>query len=182
MKIEVNKPGKKEYYDEFLYIASFYKKIKKNTNKKIQRLTVYLKKYICYLLLSFILFGLFYYLTKNLIYIFSIGMLFLILIYLIIYLRNTNKMLNSLMNSNGTKFIEIDETGVEYKDSEKNVKINWKNIDFILLTKYSICFIPKEEMGIFISVSKDYKDKIFEGIKKYRKEKLIIDNENLHIK
>lgn len=182
MKIEVNKRGKKEYYDEFLYVVTMRKRIKKNPNQKVQTLTFYLKKYICYILLSVLLFIFFYYKTKNIFFMIYIGMVIIILLYIVVYLLNTNKMIKTLMSKTDTKIVEINKSGVEYKDSEKNIKIDWKNIEFILLNKYSICFIPKDDSNIFISISSDYKYKVLTAIKEFNKEDLIKDNSQLYEK
>ena len=180
MKLEVEERGKKEYYDEFLYVISMHKKIRDNPSKKVQRMTIYLKKYLCYVFFCLILFLLFYLKTKTLIYIFFIGILFILLFYTLIYLYNCNKAISTFQNYKGKKIIEINDKGIEYKDEIKSIKIFWDNMEFVLFNKYSICFIPKEDNNIFISVSIDYINQVLEEIKKYKKENLIRNNAKMY--
>ena len=68
------------------------------------------------------------------------------------------------------------DKGLELKQKNQKVHINWTSIEYIVINKYSICAIPKNPTEIMLSLSNDYKDMFLKAIKKYKKEDLIIDN------
>ncbi len=180
MKIEVNKRGTKEYYDEFLYILSNIRKIKKRPQKKVHNLTIVLKAYGIFLLVSIILLIILYYKSFDIIFIFSSGMLTLLLIYTIFYLCFVTKRINHFQERKTKIVINLTKEGITFIDDTKNIKIKWSEIDIILVNKYSISFIPKDISNIFISISTEYKDLVLKGTNKYNYNSLIIDNSNLY--
>ncbi|MCM1052789.1 MAG: hypothetical protein NC483_02260 [Ruminococcus sp.] len=180
MKIEVERRGTKNYYDEFLYVVSHTKKLKINPHKKVRKLTTSLKYYGLFVLLCIILFIIFYLYSYDVIFIFLSGMLSLLLIYTIFYFSFVTKRIKLFQKQNDKKIISINEYGIEYIDDSKNIRINWEEIAIIIINKYSICFLPKDTANAFISISVDYKDLVIKGINKYKRESLITDNGNLY--
>lgn len=74
------------------------------------------------------------------------------------------------------KIIEINENGVEYISKEKNLKVKWKDIAYVVSNKYSICFLPKQTTNILIALSVNYKQEVINGSRKYERGLLFIDN------
>ncbi len=180
MKIEVKERGSKSYYDEFLFVVNKYRSLLKKPNVKVSKLTVFLKQYLLLILLSIIIFIASYIFTYDILFILFTGMLSILFIFSIYYLILINKRINYLMNETGSKIININKDYVEYSDEDKSYKVKWENIKYVIINKYSICFMPYLKSEILISISTDYKDKILNAIKKYQKEKILIDNSNLY--
>lgn len=176
MKIEVKERGSRAFYDEFLYVASNYKKIKKNPEKRVYRLTYSLISYEFILLLCIGLITSFYLKENDILFMFLIGMLSLLFVFVLMYAIMINKRIKAFMNDKGNKIVDINETGVEFLDDEKNIKIMWDNIDCIVVNKYSICFLPKDATNILISVNTDYKDDVEQGIDECGYSSFVVDN------
>ena len=176
MKIVIQERGSKFYYDEFLYIASYYKKIRKHPNKRVYPLTKYLIVYEIILILSMSLMGFFYWKIPNLFYIFLLGILFFLFLFVLFYFVLIKRKIQMFMNVTGDKIIEIDEEGIKYSDFEKVYRMKWEDVSSIIFNRYSICFLPNENSRVLISVFIDYEDKVLKGIKKYQKESLIVYN------
>ena len=176
MKIEVKERGSKNYYDEFLYIISNYRKFRKNPNKKVHRLTINLLVYDILLLFSIIILLLFYVVDKDHLFIFLIGMLSLLFIFMLLYLIMINIRIKQFMSSTETKIININNVGVEYADNEKNIRIKWEEVAFIIINKHTICFLPKARTNILISLTTKYRKEVIKGLDKYNKTSLLIDN------
>ena len=108
-------------------------------------------------------------------------MLTLMFIYALIYLKIINKQIEDYMRVTGNRAIEINDKGIESIDEEKIVRIKWEDIYRIIINKYTICFVPEEKNSkIFMSISKEYKNEVIEGLKNYKKETLLIDNSNIY--
>lgn len=181
MKIEVKTKGSKEYYDEFLYMAFKYKRIKKNPKMKARKLTSFLICHDSFILLSIILFIIFYWQYNDLVFIFFCGMMTLLFIYILIYLKAVKKQIKNYMGRSGNKTIDINDKCIEYKDEEKDLRIKWEDIHSIIINKYSICFLPIEQSSkIFIALSIEYKNEVLSGIEKYKKKSLLIDNSDFY--
>ena len=73
------------------------------------------------------------------------------------------------------------EEGIKYLDDQKRISVNWSNILKIIINKYSICVLPKDT-NILISIYNGYFEELLQGLKKYHKEDLIIDNRHLYHK
>ena len=176
MKIEVNERGSKNYYDEFFFIASYYRKFKKNPHKKAFKMTTFLIMYEIFIILFIAGTIGIYIMEPDAFHMCMVFTFVLCFIFCGAYLFLSNKRINEFMNSTGKKIVEINEDGIEYSDDEKNLKLKWDKIEYILVNKYSICFIPNSTTNILISLSTDYKEQAIKGIEDAGKTGLIIDN------
>ena len=176
MEFKIKNNGSKEFYDEFLYVVTQYKKIKNNPEKKAYRMTRYLIIYILFVLAGMLLFGFMYSGHKNLIWAALIGMYSLLLVYLVIYLVNLTKKIKTYIDMEDEQIINIDDKGVKISSGENAFTINWDDIANIVVNKYSICFIPKTAANFLMSVSVEYIDNVVEAIKKVNRESLLVDN------
>ncbi len=176
MKIEIKKKPKKEFYDEFLYVTGNYKKIKDNPYKKVRLLTKETKKIYSFIMVFFALFILAYLRYGDKLYLFVIAALFLLSIFVIGYYSAIKKSIKLYLNNDIKQTINITDKGIELTGNSKTIKINWKSIAYIIINEYSICILPKKQTEIMIALSTDYKKEFLKGIKKYKKEDLVIDN------
>lgn len=180
MKLEIKERGLKEYYDEFLYVASKYKSFLKNPIRKAYSSVKMLYFSIAYIFLAIFLITYFYIMDKNYLYVFFLGILLILLLFSIFYTIFVKKRIKAFMSEKGTKYISFDEHKVEYQDNDKKVKIDYNDIAYIIINKYSICFLPKKSSKILISISTDYKEKVIECLIKYDKINLLVDNSTLY--
>ena len=175
MKFEVNERGSRDYYDEFLYITSRYKKYQNNPKKKTYRLTRYLAVYEILALVVGALNGYFYYLNGYVIHLVMACMLGLMLIIYLRYHYTVEKRIKELMSEKGNKEVEINGEYIRFHDDSKDIRLKWDDICGAVNGRYGICFLPKDSAGILISVSKPYMDKMLEGLKEAGKEHLITE-------
>ena len=180
MRIEVKEVGKKEYYDEFLYIFSKYKKFKKNPRRKAYQFTKYLLVYNIICFLTMLIFVLFYIYYNDPFFLFLTGMLTVTLMIAIIYQVIYTKRINMFLNNKGVKTVDINEDGIEYIDDDKNIRVKWEDVKYVIISKYSICILPKTIMQGFTSISVKYKKELIECLNKYKKENLLVDNSSFY--
>jgi len=107
---------------------------------------------------------------------FVIAALFLLSIFVAGYYSAIKKSIKAYLQNDLKQVINITDKGIELKQDKNSVKINWKSIAYIVINKYSICVLPKKETDIMIALSTDYKKEFLKGIKKYKKEGLVVDN------
>jgi len=182
MRLEIKETGTKEYYDEFLYVVSKHKKFKKNPRRKAYQFTKFLLVYNIICFLSIIIFVLFYLDSEDPFYLFLDGMLTVMLMVEMIYQVIYTQRINMFMNNKGVKIIEFNENGVEYIDDDKNIRVKWEDIKYIIVNRYTICILPKTIVSGFTSLNSKYKDELINTLKKYNKESLLIDNSGFYKK
>lgn len=176
MKLEISTPGPREYYDEMLYVLSYYKKIKKNPRVKVHSLTKYLSVFIVLLIIYIAIMFIANKTFHDLLFIYLAGISSILLAYYIFVLLNANKRIKEYINNTGTKIIEINDEGVRFKDDKRDFLINWSSIHSIVINNYSICFIPEDMSNIVVSISSEYANEVLKGIKEVNKEDLAYDN------
>ncbi len=180
MKIEVNHPGSKEFYNEMLYVLSYLKRIKKNPKKKAHRIINFLAWYIVGCAFFVAIMVLAYYYFYDVAFIFLAGAMFIIIIFYLIIIFNCSKRIKKYLNDTNHKTIEIDDEYVNYINEKENYRVAWENMEMVLINKYSTCFIPKDINTIIISISNEYIGDILKAIEDYHKEELVIDNRKLY--
>ena len=174
MKIKIKERGPKSYYDEFIYIAYFVKNYIKNPNKRVHRMTHYLMTNIVVVVLTIIFELFFYKIYKDGFMLFVIGLLTLLLLYLVIYLVMVIKRIGIYKSDNKEVTFALEKDGLLYESEELNINLKWENIKYVIVGKYSIVFIPFSLKYLITSISIEYKDKVVEGLKKYKKEDLLV--------
>lgn len=176
--IKDNKTEKdKNFYDEFLFVATFHKRVRKRPDKKTRKLSTNYKigLGICigYSILLTIL-GL------------SVGFDFIDYVFIgmfvilgVIYIRSlsiVNQRLKLYMDNRGETIFEITNKDVKVEKATQKLQLNWDSIQYVIVNKYSVTFLPKDETIIMIGISTEYKDQVIEEIKNLNKEELLIDN------
>lgn len=167
----------KQFYDEFLFVATFHKRVRKKPTKKVRLLSTNYKigLGIC-LGYSFLLIVLGLSVGFDFLDYLFIGM-FIILGF--IYARSlsiVNNRLKLYMTSRGETTFEITKKEVKVEKETQKLQLDWDSIQYVIVNKYSITFLPKDETIIMIGISTEYKDQVLEEIKKLNKEELLIDN------
>ena len=79
-------------------------------------------------------------------------------------------------NNDSYKKLIIEDEYVELHIGDEQYRLNFNDICWIILNKYSITFLPKTEGSTLIAVEIKYKNQIIDNIKEKH---LIVDNSNL---
>ena len=179
MKINIDKVGSRNYYDELLYVANNYKKFirKPRSKAKLQSKTIYV--WVCLILAIMVGFIVLYFSERKTSHLYIVGLYMLILGCALYYLGLINKRINFYLNEDVSKVIDINKDEIGYDDTKQKMSIKWSEIAYVIISKYSICFLPKEPTNVFISISKDYLDQVLKGIEESGHSDLVIDNSNL---
>ena len=80
------------------------------------------------------------------------------------------------MNEKGSKTINIEKDYISYKDNNKSFRVEFDDLKYVVINKYSICFIPKNKLSALISINVEYKKDVIDALSKYKKDYLIVDN------
>lgn len=180
MRLEIKERGTKEYYDEFLYAVSRYRKFKKDPRIKTHQFTKYLIVCNIFVLFALLLNAYFYFDTNKTIFAFMTGALVVSYIIQVTYFVVIKKRLKMLLNTKGVRIIEFSASGIEYIDDDKNIRVKWDDIKYVVINKYTICIIPKIVINGFTSIDTKYKEEIIATLKKYNKLSLLIDNSDYY--
>ena len=180
MKFKCDK-GNKSYYYEFFYITSFYKRFINNIKLRAKNL---MNLYLTTLIMSIVVVVLivinialdnYDYFDIVILSIFS----YFIFAYSI-YILRLKRNLNIYMNDRCSNTIEINENGIKKINDRDEILIKWDNIIYVMISKYSITFLPKEMPSILLGIPIEYKDKVIKGLEKYNKKDLLLDNSGLY--
>lgn len=180
MKLTIEKRGPRQYYEEFFFILANFRKFRRKPNSKAQVFSAYMKKNYVLMVLGILVLVLYSLIGKDKLYLALIFLYIALLFYTIYYHHSANKLIDSYYEDSTVKTIEINSEGVSYSDPSKSVTLNWDKIVYVLINKYSICFLPENASLIVITVSIEYLDEILQGIKEAGKEALIVDNRGLY--
>jgi len=175
MKIEIPERGSKEYYDEYLYILTKYKKLINNPHIKITKLTnESFRLCLLSIIMTILMFIIFIINTDNKVFLY-LGIFFILLIILSViyyYIITTN--INKLRSNKGLITIEFNKDKIQYITKDKQLDILWDDIKYIIINKYTITFIPYEINKTILSINITYKEELFKILKKLKKEDLIV--------
>ena len=189
IKLENLEKDYEERQDEFISTITSRKRLIENPQYKIKS---YKKRYKNNLLLSGI-----YLLTILILYVpfilsrkeslieginlwvFILWLIILVLFILIlINSHRYNKNLKEKKNARtkDKKVLVIDKDKVELQSkNEQSISINWDNIEMVLLNRYGILFLTKNDNTISIGIPIWYKEEVIDILKKYKKDNLIIN-------
>ncbi len=177
MKIEVKTRGSKEFYDEMLYVITYWKKFVKNPKKKAWQYS----KYLClFMVVSALMCGAFValYLTDgdwySLVMIGAFVILFLFTLSLFIAVK---KRIKIYLDDKSDKTIDINENCISYSSDTMNLKMNKEDISVIIINNNSICILPKQLDKFAISISMDYLDEFLKGTSENEYDSIIVNND-----
>lgn len=170
MIIESKGKDKKSFYEEVLYIASNYYIFKKNPKTRVHSLT---KVFLLYVILFFVLFIICLFILRSE----AISAIALTLGIVYTYLLVEAKYKLREYIKQGNSMVKIDESGVENSYENQVIsKLSWDAIEFVLIQKNTICFLPKNFASFAIFVPASTQEKVSQALKKYDKMDLVIDN------
>ena len=176
MEILMNNEEPSEYYDEVLYVASNYRKFVKNPRRKITGL----KRYALFLtsisLIFLVIFSIVTIIQKKDIY-FYIVILFAVAFVLgIFYYLLIRNRISKFKSSDISKKLIIENDNFELVIGDDVYKLAKSEIQYILINRYSICFLPRTTAYV-LAVDIKYKNQILANISD---KSLIIDNSDLY--
>ena len=176
MKFEVKERDSKEFYDEMLYVITYYKKFIKKPKRKAWQYTKYLilNMIICIVMCAG--FAAWYVLDREWVSLIFVGMFFLIFIFSVMLFSTVKKRIKMYLNDEDDKVIEITEEAISYSSDSLNLKMNKEDIAVIVINKYSICILPKVMTTYALSISNDYLDEFLSGEKENGYDELIVNN------
>ena len=177
MKIEVKEKGSKEYYDELLYIVS-NNILQKKHNKKIKRITTHAIQLGIISLLILIPFTVLYIIEHTPMYLIVIILFTICVILSVVYYILITRKIEYIANTNQKATLEINKEGITINAGKQYNHLDYKDIDNIIINKYSICFMSSTSQSLYTRI--EYKDKVIEALTKYKQDKLIVDNTNLY--
>ena len=177
MEIEIDKIESNNYYGEVLAVMSNYSKLVKNPRQKIQGLNSHAILLTGIALAFLVIFAALYLISPSTtLYLYVIIIFSIALILGIIYIFLINRRISKLKNNDSPKKLIIEEEYVEMHIGEEQFRLNFNDIHWIILNKYSITFLPKIEGATLIAVEIKYKIQVIDNIKEKH---LIVDNSNL---
>ena len=184
MKLEIKESNNLEkYYDEALYIHSYYKKFLKNTRKPVKNYTKNMRNSIIILTLAIIYFiyaGIVVYhgldsLTLMVITLFTVLLILSIGLYLL-----GKRNIKIMINNTTKRVVTFNDEGFELvADSLDNsmhtdIKFTWDDVRFIKVNSSSITIFTKVERMPYIMFSRNNLDKFKEILNYYKKENLLV--------
>ena len=189
VRIKLDKKLEK-FYDEFLSIIFIYNSKKNKKNPK-QRICLYTNKikfwlFIFGILIIHSIISIIIEPTDNTIswilsVIFLAFILGLFMYFFIVFLsvKNDIKEYNSKPNNNA--FLVLNKKGIIFEKENIKTNVDWDNIKYVLINKYTIAFISINDK-VIVAINKLYLNEIMDGISKYNKMNLVIDNSDLYKK
>lgn len=178
MEILLDKQNSDKYYDEVLAVLSNYKKLVKNPRKKVKGLTssaISLTAIAAVFMIAFT--GLYLMNPSYSLYLY-IDILFIVAVLLgIVYYILIRNRISKFKQVDSPKKFFIEDEYVELIIGEEHFRLNFTDMQWIILNKYSIDFLPKKEGATLISINIKYKDQIIPNI---NEKSLIIDNTGLY--
>ena len=172
MKIEIKERGSEAFFKEAISAANQYRKIIRKPEKKLLNVFTYFRAAlilgIIFLALCIALgvaWGIDALITT------AIVLWCVVILISAVYTVRLNKMLKSLMEGSIGSVLTLDEAGIELeKASGTDVRLSWNNVLFARVFREALCFIPKEDSGIVISVSRDYEAQVLSYLRSEKPE------------
>ncbi len=180
MEIKIKDKPSNEFYDEFLYVTTNYKKIIKVPDTRVNLLTKSIRNQIMIIIAGILFEVLFYFITKDNIYLYLALILAVTLFIYVVYYFGIKKRINVFRDSDHDNKVVIDKKGVTLKRKDQDVSLGYDAINMIIINKYSIVVVPKDLSLVFLGIPSEYKDELIEGIKENHRFKLLVDNTELY--
>ena len=180
MEIKIKDTPRNEFYDEFLYITTNYKKIIKVPDTRVNLLTKSIRNQIIIIVVGLLFEILFYFITKDNIYLYLALILAVTLFIYVVYYFGIKKRIYVFRDSDHDNKVLIDKKGVTLKREEQDVSLSYDAINMIIINKYSIVVIPKDLSLVFLGIPSEYKNDLITGIKENHRFKLLVDNTELY--
>lgn len=178
MEIRISNDNSRNYYNEVLGVMSNYKELIENPKQKIQGLTrqatILTGISIAFLAIFSIL-----YLNdaSNMLYMIVVIIFAATVALGIIYYLLINRRINSIRNGSSDKRLIIEDDYVKMIVDGDRTSLVMSDIQYVLMNKHSICFLPRTENTKMIAVNIIYKDSVLDAL---NDKSIIIDNTGLY--
>ncbi|WP_405320664.1 hypothetical protein [Methanobrevibacter thaueri] len=178
IEIEIDKIGSNDYYSEVLAVMSNYSKLVKNPRQKIRGLNSQAIILTGIALAFLVIFAVLYLMSPGTsMYLYVILLFSVAFILGIFYIFMVNRRISKFKNNDSSKKLIIEDEYVEMHIGDEQSRLNFKDMQWILLNKHSLTFIPKNEGTTLIAVEIKYKNQVIDNIKE---KQIIVDNSNLY--
>lgn len=178
MEIELNKVESDAYYNEVLAIVSDYKKLVKNPRQKIKGLNMQAVT-LTVIALAFLVIFLALYIQNrsNSLYLIVVAIFAIAFIMGIIYNVLIRRRISKLKNKGSVRKLVIEDDYVELTVGNEKSRLEMSEIQYVLINKYSISFIPSKVNFTLISIGISYREDVLNN---FSHKELIIDNSSLY--
>lgn len=178
MELLLDKENSTKYYDEVLAVLSNYKKLVKNPRKKVRGLTSTAVSLTLIALVFMIVFTVLYLRDMSYSLYLYIDILFIAAVILgIIYYALIKRRISKFKEVDSDKKIIIEDEYVELHIGGDEFRLNFTDMQWIVINKYSITFLPNVEGVRLIAINNKYTGQVLDNIKE---KSLIADNRELY--
>ena len=178
MEIEINKIESDAYYNEVLAIVSNYKKLVKNPRQKIKGVN---RQAITLTVISvaFLVVFSFLYLQNrsNTLYLIVVAIFAIAFVLGIIYNVLIRRRISKLKNRGSDRKLVIEDDYVELTFGNEKSRLEMSEIQYVLINKYSISFIPNKANSTLIAIGISYREDVLNN---FARKELIVDNSSLY--
>ena len=178
MEIEINKIESDAYYNEVLAIVSNYKKLVKNPRQKIKGVN---RQAITLTVISvaFLVVFSFLYLQNrsNTLYLIVVAIFAIAFVLGIIYNVLIRRRISKLKNKSSDRKLVIEDDYVELTVGNEKSRLEMSEIQYVLINKYSISFIPNKANSTLIAIGISYREDVLNN---FARKELIVDNSSLY--
>lgn len=178
MEIEVNKIESDAYYNEVLAIVSNYKKLADNPRQKIKGLN---RQAITLTVISvaFLVVFSFLYLQNrsNTLYLIVVVIFAIAFVLGIIYNILIRRRISKLKNRDSDRKLVIEDDYVELTVGNEKSRLEMSEIQYVLINRYSISFIPNKANSTLIAIGISYREDVLNS---FARKELIVDNSSLY--
>ena len=178
MEIVIDNAGSNKYYGEVFAVMSNYSKLVKDPKQRIRGIDSHA---IILTEISFLFLTIFAFLylsnQSNTIYLYVVILFLIAFILGIIYNVLIRRRISKFKNNGLDKKLIIEDEYVEMLIGNEQFRLNFSEMSWIIVNKYSITFLPKNEGSKIIAVENKYKSQIMATIKE---KNLIVDNSCLY--
>ena len=178
MEIKLNKIESDAYYNEVLAIVSDYKKLVKNPRQKIKGVN---RQAITLTVISvaFLVVFSFLYLQNrsNTLYLIVVAIFAIAFVLGIIYNVLIRKRISKLKNKSSDRKLVIEDDYVELTVGNEKSRLEMSEIQYVLINKYSISFIPNKANSTLIAIGISYREDVLNN---FARKELIVDNSILY--
>lgn len=165
MRITINDVGRREFYEEVLYVASNYKKFQKDPMKKVKGFTKSILTPTILYIVMVVLMLLLFWKDRDPIFLVLGGLLVAIVIFLFVFVGKASKQIDEMMADKATRYVDINEGSVVFTDGKKTIDLKWQNIMSVILGPHVIIFLPDSTDGVLINLDREYEGQVVEAIR-----------------
>ncbi|WP_292885556.1 hypothetical protein [Methanobrevibacter sp. UBA212] len=178
MEIEMNKIESDAYYNEVLAIVSNYKNLVENPRQKIKGLN---RQAITLTVISvafLVVFSVLYLQNRsNTLYLIVVAIFAVAFVLGIIYNVLIRRRISKFRNKGSDRKLVIEDDYVELTVGNEKSRLEMSEIQYVLINKYSISFIPNKTNSTLIAIGISYKSDVLNN---FARKELIVDNSSLY--